>query len=139
MLYAIEAAFRCGVADQAECSRPTLSLKLASVPLPKSLAHPLRSYGGYRQRPRPLSVGAAIGRSLALQVRQDLVDHRRFPDAGDHPDRTAADFAGVFVYIEYPLEPVRPVNRRRSSICCLRFVVPLIYPATPGSPAARST
>jgi hypothetical protein len=44
-------------------------------------------------------------------VIQDPIDHRRVFDAGDHLNGAAAVRAGFDVYLENPLEALRPAHR----------------------------
>ncbi len=54
-------------------------------------------------------------RQFFFQVRQDLLNDHRVFDAGNHLRGSSAYTAGLNVYIENPLEPLRPGHRRMTS------------------------
>ncbi len=67
------------------------------------------------RRPDLAALQTAPGRSPhrgppRLQVRQNLPNHHRVLDAGDHPHLTAAVLAALQIELEDPLQPLRPAH-----------------------------
>ena len=52
------------------------------------------------------------GKSLAGQVIQDPLDHRRVFDTRDDLDRSSTIRTGLHIYLEHALEALRPSHRR---------------------------
>jgi hypothetical protein len=87
-----------------------------------------------RRRPAFGQREGFAGFSFALQVSEDLLDHRRIFDAGDDFHRATAFLAGLDVDIENALEALRPGHRGPPSGGCWRFFgfPGLVAPAPPG-------
>ena len=87
-----------------------------------------------RWRPGLWQVGERLRGSLAFEMFEDLFDHHRIFDTGDHLYRTATGRAGLDIDIEYTLQTLGPghgsTTLGRSSLLFSVFIL-LLFSLAP--------